>query len=96
MYFLYDIPSGSTRGGHAHKEQEVFIIAVSGSFDIILDDGNEKRTFKPNEGLYVTKGTWRELENFSTNAVCLVLSSGEFDEEDYIRDFEVFKKTYGK
>lgn len=99
IYFLYDVPSGAKRGGHAHIEQEEFIIAVSGSFDVVLNDGNEKRIFKlnrPNEGLYVTKGTWRELENFSTSAVCLVVSSGEFDEEDYIRDFEEFKKTYKK
>lgn len=98
-YFLYDVPSGSTRGGHAHKEQEEFIVAVSGSFTVVLNDGVENKTFylnKPNEGLYVAKGTWRELENFSSGAVSLVVSSGEFDEEDYIRDFNLYKSLYKK
>lgn len=93
VYYLYDLPSGSERGGHAHKEQQEFIIAVSGSFDVILDDGKEKKTFslnKPNEGLFVERNTWRELKNFSSGAVCLVVSSGEFDEEDYIRDYKAF------
>ena len=94
VYYLYDVPSGAERGGHAHKEQQEFIIAVSGSFEVVLNDGtNEKvyHLFKPNEGLYVPINTWRELRNFSSGSVCLVLSSGLFDELDYIRDFNDFK-----
>lgn len=93
VYFLYDVPSGAERGGHAHKEQEECIIAVSGSFDVVLKNGLEERVFtlnKPNEGLYVAKNTWRELRNFSSGAVCLVVSSGEFDESDYIRNYSEF------
>lgn len=93
VYYLYDVPSGAERGGHAHKEQEMFITALSGSFDVVLDDGKTKKVFtlsRPNQGLYVAKRTWRELRNFSSGAVCLVVSSGEFDEEDYIRNFDVF------
>lgn len=94
VYYLYDVPSGAERGGHAHKEQEEFIVSLSGSFDVILNNGEteEKYTLnKPNEGLYVAQKTWRELRNFSSGAVCLVVSSGEFDEDDYIRDFDDFK-----
>lgn len=94
VYYLYDVPSGSKRGGHAHKEQEEFIISLSGSFDVVLNDGKQQVKFtlnKPNEGLFVAKKTWRELLNFSSGAVCLVVSSGEFDEDDYIRDFDEFK-----
>lgn len=93
VYYLYDVPSGAERGGHAHKEQEEFIVSLSGSFDVILNNGEteEKYTLnKPNEGLYVAQKTWRELRNFSSGAVCLVVSSGEFIEDDYIRDFEKF------
>lgn len=93
VYFLYDVPSGAERGGHAHKEQEECIIAVSGSFDVVLKNSLEERVFtlnKPNEGLYVAKNTWRELRNFSSGAVCLVVSSGEFDESDYIRNYSEF------
>lgn len=93
VYYLYDVPSGAQRGGHAHKAQEEFIIAVSGSFDVILDDGEEQRVFSlnmPNQGLYVPTKTWRELRNFSSGAVCLVISSGEYDEEDYIREYADF------
>lgn len=93
VYYLYDVPAGAERGGHAHKEQEEFIVSVSGSFDVVLNDGKEKKRFtlnKPNQGLYVPKKTWRELNEFSSGAVCLVVSSGEFDEEDYIRDFDEF------
>lgn len=100
VYFLYDVPSGAERGGHAHIEQEECIIAVSGSFDVILNDGATETVFslnKPNEGLYVSKNTWRELRNFSSGSVCLVVSSGVFDEKDYIRKYEDFveylKKT---
>lgn len=93
VYYLYDVPSGAERGGHAHKEQEEFIVSVSGSFDVILNKGEaeEKYTLnKPNQGLYVAQKTWRELRNFSSGAVCLVVSSGEFNEDDYIRDFQDF------
>ena len=93
VYYLYDVPSGTDRGGHAHKEQEAFIIAVSGSFDVILNDGQQKRVYTlnmPNQGLYVPKMTWRELKNFSSGAVCLVISPAVYDEEDYIRDYEEF------
>jgi len=95
VYFLYDVPSGAERGGHAHKNLQQFIIAVAGSFDVVLNNGKEEithRLFKPNEGLLVTQNTWRELRNFSAGAVCLVIASEEFDESDYIRDFEDFKK----
>ncbi|MBE0390900.1 FdtA/QdtA family cupin domain-containing protein [Flavobacterium sp. PL002] len=94
VYYLYDIPGGSKRGGHAHKEQKEFLVALSGSFDVVLKDGkfDSKITLnKPNFGLLIEKGIWRELENFSSGAVCLVLASGEFDEDDYIRDFDNFK-----
>ena len=99
VYFLYDVPSGAERGGHAHIEQEECIVAVSGSFEVVLNDGVSEKVFtlnKPNEGLYVTKNTWRELRNFSAGSVCLVVSSGEFDETDYIRDFNDFKNYLEK
>lgn len=98
VYYLYDVPSDSSRGGHAHKEQLEFLIAVSGSFDVILNDGTEKRKVtlnKPNKGLLIATETWRELENFSSGSVCIVLSSGEFDEADYIRSYEDFKLFVG-
>ena len=94
VYYLYDVPSGAERGGHAHKEQEEFIVPLSGSFDVILNNGESEETYtlnKPNQGLYVAQKTWRELRNFSSGAVCLVVSSGEFIENDYIRDFDDFK-----
>ena len=94
VYYLYDVPSGAERGGHAHKEQEEFIVSVSGSFDVVLNNGEEERVFSlnnPNQGLYVAQKNWRELRNFSSGAVCLVVSSGEFIEDDYIRDFDDFK-----
>ncbi len=94
VYYLYDVPSDSYRGGHAHKEQLEFLIALSGSFDVTLDNGKEKKKVnlnKPNKGLLIPTGIWRELENFSSGAICLVLSSGEFEEEDYIRDYNDFK-----
>lgn len=93
-YWIYDVPGGETRGGHAFKENEEFIIALSGAFDVILDNGNEKQRFLLNRsyyGLYVPKGLWREMENFSTNSVAFVLSSIQYDENDYIRDYEEFK-----
>jgi dTDP-4-dehydrorhamnose 3,5-epimerase-like enzyme len=94
VYYLYDVPSGSERGGHAHKEQRELLIALSGSFDVILKDGAATRKVtlnKPHIGLLIPMGIWRELENFSCGSVCLVLASDEFDEEDYIRDYQNFK-----
>lgn len=94
IYYLYDIPSNAKRGGHAHKEQHEFLIALSGSFDVVLNDGINTKSItlnKPNKGLLIPKGIWRELENFSSGAVCLVLASDVFSEADYIRDFEAFK-----
>ena len=94
VYYLYDVPSGSKRGGHAHKKQQEFLIALSGSFDVILKDGKSIQTIslnKPNFGLLIVDGIWRELRNFSSGAVCLVLASDEFDEEDYIREYKNFR-----
>lgn len=96
VYYLYDVPSGAYRGAHAHKEQLEFLIALSGSFEVILDDGVEKQRImlnKPNQGLLIPQGTWRELENFSSGSVCLVIASGEYDESDYIRDYNNFKSS---
>ena len=93
VYYVYDIPGGESRGGHAHKRQQQFIIALSGSFDVILDDGIDRGRFPLNRsyyGIYVPELIWRELENFATGSVCLVLSSGLFDEDDYIRDYNTF------
>ncbi len=95
VYFLYDVPSDAHRGGHAHKEQQEFLIAVSGSFEVILDDGKNKKSVslnKPNKGLLIPTGIWRELGNFSSGAICLVFSSGTFLESDYIREYEEFKR----
>ncbi|WP_299336977.1 FdtA/QdtA family cupin domain-containing protein [uncultured Psychroserpens sp.] len=94
VYYLYDVPSDAYRGGHAHKEQLEFLIALSGSFEVVLDDGKQKRKImlnKPDKGLLIPTGIWRELENFSSGSVCLVLASDEFDEDDYIRDYKEFK-----
>ena len=93
-YWIYDVPGGETRGGHAFKKNDEFIIALSGAFDVILDNGVEKQRFQLNRsyyGLYVPKRLWREMENFSTNSVAFVLSSIQYDENDYIRDYEEFK-----
>ena len=93
VYYLYDIPGGEVRGGHAHKELHQLIVAVSGSFDITLDDGLNKKTVslnRPYHGLYVTPGIWRNLSNFSSGAVCLVLASHIYDENDYVRDYTEF------
>lgn len=94
-YWIYDVPGGESRGGHAYKKNCEFYIALSGSFDVILSNGSEKKHFQLNRsymGLYVPKGWWREMENFSTNSLALVLSSTPYDENDYIRDYEEFKK----
>lgn len=99
VYYLYDVPSGAERGGHAHKNLKQFLIALSGSFDVILNDGNEKQTItlnKPFQGLLINPGIWRELNNFSSGSVCLVIASAIFDEGDYIREFEDFMKYKGK
>ena len=93
VYYLYDIPGGSERGGHAHKALHQLIIAISGSFDIHLDDGDEKKTIHMNRsynGLYVCPMIWRGIDNFSSGAVCMVLASDYYDEEDYYRDYSAF------
>ena len=93
VYYLYDVPGGSQRGGHAHKELEQLIIAISGSFDIHLDDGVSRRTIHLNhsfQGFYICRMIWREIDNFSSGAVCMVLASLPFDENDYYRDYNVF------
>jgi dTDP-4-dehydrorhamnose 3,5-epimerase-like enzyme len=94
VYYLYDVPSGATRGGHAHKELQQLVIALSGSFDVILDDGHQRRSFflnRPHYGLYIPPKVWRELENFSSNSVALSLVSQVYDEADYVREYGVFK-----
>jgi len=94
-YWIYDVPGGENRGGHAYRENQEFIVALSGSFDVFLDDGFEKRAYSLNRsyyGLYVPKGLWREMVNFSTNSLALVLSSTEYNADDYIRDYEEFLK----
>jgi hypothetical protein len=94
IYYLYDIPGGETRGGHAHKELYQLIVAASGSFDVLLNDGVNKRIIRldrPNYGLMIVPGIWRELFEFSSGSVCLVLASLKYDEEDYIRDYKEFK-----
>jgi len=96
VYYLYDVPGGESRGGHAHKELRQLIVAASGSFNVTLDDGNVKRTFtlnRPYQGLLVVPGIWRELDDFSSGAVCLVMASMVYDVDDYIRDYEQFN-TY--
>jgi dTDP-4-dehydrorhamnose 3,5-epimerase-like enzyme len=93
VYWIYDVPGGETRGGHAYKELNEFIVALSGSFDVILDDGKEKKTYSLNRsyyGLYVPNMIWRSLENFSTNSLCLILASENYDENDYIREYDKF------
>jgi len=93
VYYLYDVPSGSERGGHAHKELKEFLVALSGSFDVVLKDGEEQEIVtlnKPYEGLLINPGIWRELQNFSSGSVCLVVASEVYIEEDYIRDFDEF------
>jgi len=96
VYYLYDVPSGAERGGHSHIEQQEFLIALSGSFDVILNDGTNEKTVtlnKPFQGLWITNGIWRELKNFSSGAVCLVIASDVFSEEDYIREFQDFLES---
>ena len=96
VYYLYDVPSGAYRGGHAHKEQLEFLIALSGSFEVILKDVKSEQKVmlnRPDQGLLIPTGIWRELENFSSGSVCLVLASDVYDEEDYIRNFKTFKSS---
>ena len=98
-YWIYDVPGGESRGGHAYRENEEFIVALSGSFDVVLDDGNNKKVFSLNRsyyGLYVPKGLWREMNNFSTNSLALILSSTVYEEKDYIRDYNEFLKMKRK
>lgn len=93
VYYLYDVPGGESRGAHAHKKLEQLIIAASGSFTVTLDDGKDKKSFflnRPYQGLYVKPGLWRDLENFSSGAVCMVLASEAYQAEDYIRDYQAF------
>ncbi len=95
VYYLFDVPSGSKRGGHAHKALSQFLIALSGSFDVIAKDGNETKIItlnNPSKGLLITPGIWRELENFSSGAVCLVVASEVYKAEDYIEDYDAFVK----
>ena len=93
VYYLYDVPGGETRGGHAHKQLQQFVVAASGSFDVLLDDGRNQERYHLNRsyyGLYIPRMVWRELDNFSSGSVCLVLASEYYDENDYIRDYAVF------
>jgi dTDP-4-dehydrorhamnose 3,5-epimerase-like enzyme len=93
-YWIYDVPGGETRGSHAFKEQQEFIIALSGSFDVVLHDGENEKKFSLNRsynGLYIPKMYWRKLENFSTNSLALIVSDKKYNAEDYIRDFQEFK-----
>ena len=93
VYYLYDVPGGEERGAHAHRDLSQLIVAASGSFTVTLDDGKCKRSFflnRPYQGLYVKPGLWRDLEDFSSGAVCMVLASEEYDADDYIRDYKDF------
>lgn len=99
VYYLYDVPGGAARGGHAHKGLHQLIIAMSGSFDVILDDGREKKSYHLNRsynGLYVCPMMWRELNNFSSGSVCMVLASNSYDEDDYYRDYQEFLRAVCK
>jgi dTDP-4-dehydrorhamnose 3,5-epimerase-like enzyme len=94
-YWIYDVPGGEVRGGHAYKENQEFIVALSGSFDVLLNDGANEKIFSLNRsyfGLYVPKGIWRQMKNFSTNSLALVLSSTQYDKDDYIYGYEEFKQ----
>lgn len=98
-YWIYDVPGGQVRGGHAFKVQQELIVALSGSFDVVIDDGKVKQTFSLNRsyyGLYLPAGVWRQMQNFSTNSLALVLSSTAFDEADYIREYDEFLKYIGR
>ena len=95
IYYLYDVPFGSERGGHAHKELQQYLVALSGSFTVIVDDGTKRKEIfmnNPSEALYIRSGIWREINNFSSGSICLVLASKEFAESDYIRDYQNYLK----
>ncbi len=99
VFYLYDIPGGEARGAHAHKECHQFLIAASGSFEVVLDDGHNKRTVvlnRPYYGLHIPPGIWAAEQGFSSGAICLVLTSHNYNEEDYIRDYNDFITTFGK
>ena len=99
VYYLYDVPGGSERGGHAHKDLHQLIIAMSGSFDVVLDDGKEKKRFHLNRsyhGLYIYPMMWRELDNFSSGSVCMVLASNKYEEDDYYRDYAEYMRSRWK
>lgn len=94
-YWIYDVPGGETRGGHAYKELQEFFVALSGSFDVVLNDGVTRKVVSLNRsyfGLYVPNMLWRHLENFATNSVCLILASMPYNQEDYTRDYEIYRK----
>ena len=96
VYYLYDVPSDSYRGGHAHKNLIQFMIPLSGSFEVLLDDGMNKKKImlnKPNKGLLIPQGIWREMDNFSSGAICMVLASENYEESDYYRDYSEFQKS---
>ena len=98
VYYLYDVPGGATRAGHGHKTMRQVVIAMSGSFDVALDDGRQKTRYNLNRsyyGLYIAPMVWREIDNFSSGSVCMVLASAPFDEADYYRDYEAFLKAVG-
>jgi dTDP-4-dehydrorhamnose 3,5-epimerase-like enzyme len=98
VYYLYDVPGGETRGGHAHRQLEQLVIAASGSFEVVIDDGKDRRSFYLNRsyyGLYIPRLVWRELQNFSSGSVCLVLASEFYDESDYYRDYDEFVQAIG-
>jgi len=98
VYWIYDVPGGQMRGGHAFKKQQELIVALSGSFDVMVDDGKEKKTFSLNRsyyGLYIPSGLWREMNNFSTNSLAMVITSTFYHEDDYIREYPDFLKYKG-
>lgn len=98
VYYLYDVPGGAERGGHAHKKLQQLIIAMSGSFDVIVDDGHNKKRIHLNRsfnGLYICPMIWRELDNFSSGSVCMVLASNQYDENDYFREYDDFIQALG-
>lgn len=99
VYYLYDVPGGAERGGHGHKALQQYIIAMAGSFDVVLDDGKQKERFHLNRsyyGLYVCPMIWRELDNFSSGSVCMVLASDRYDESDYYRDYNEYLAALGR